>query len=94
MRYGLEVGSEEGKFNWGRFVGSVPGKFTEEIERYGTIVMAHLAEPMSPSPTFSDGIPKYATFVMANKVGSFFPPFLCLSLSGVPPFFVFLSFSS
>ncbi|KAL2624235.1 hypothetical protein R1flu_008480 [Riccia fluitans] len=52
MRYGL------GDFTWSEFSPRLKQKTREEIKDYGTLFLSHIAEDISDSPTFSDGVPK------------------------------------
>uniref|UniRef100_A0A1D1YBA8 CHD3-type chromatin-remodeling factor PICKLE n=1 Tax=Anthurium amnicola TaxID=1678845 RepID=A0A1D1YBA8_9ARAE len=52
MRFGF------GNFDWSEFVSRMKGKSLEEIKEYGTLFMSHIAEEITDSPTFSDGVPK------------------------------------
>ncbi|KAI5063399.1 hypothetical protein GOP47_0021946 [Adiantum capillus-veneris] len=52
MRFGL------GDFSWSEFLPRMKPKTAEEITRYGTLFLTHIAEDISDSPNFSDGVPK------------------------------------
>lgn len=52
MRYGL------GDFSWSEFIPRMKPKSADEIKEYGTLFLTHIAEDISDSPTFSDGVPK------------------------------------
>lgn len=52
MRFGV------GEFDWAEFVPRLKQKTYEEIRDYGRLFLAHLAEEINDSPTFSDGVPK------------------------------------
>ncbi|KAL3680801.1 hypothetical protein R1sor_023757 [Riccia sorocarpa] len=52
MRYGL------GDFTWSEFAPRLKQKTREEIKNYGTLFLSHIAEDISDSPTFTDGVPK------------------------------------
>ncbi|KAK9683495.1 hypothetical protein RND81_10G145300 [Saponaria officinalis] len=52
MRFGA------GDYDWAEFVPRLKQKTYEEIENYGQLFIAHLAERINDSPTFSDGVPK------------------------------------
>ncbi|XP_011622141.1 CHD3-type chromatin-remodeling factor PICKLE isoform X2 [Amborella trichopoda] len=52
MRFGL------GEFDWSEFVSRMKQKTLEEIKVYGTLFLTHIAEDITNSPTFSDGVPK------------------------------------
>lgn len=52
MRFGL------GDFSWSEFLPRMKPKTAEEIKEYGTLFLTHIAEDISESPTFSDGVPK------------------------------------
>ncbi|PQQ21046.1 CHD3-type chromatin-remodeling factor PICKLE [Prunus yedoensis var. nudiflora] len=52
MRFGV------GEYDWKEFTPRMKQKTFEEIENYGRLFLAHIAEEMTDSPTFSDGVPK------------------------------------
>ncbi|KAG6555361.1 hypothetical protein Mapa_002587 [Marchantia paleacea] len=52
MRYGL------GDFTWSEFIPRLKQKSREEIKDYGTLFLSHIAEDISDSSTFNDGVPK------------------------------------
>eukprot|EP00250_Pteridium_aquilinum_P017954 c23861_g1_i1 orf=626-5110(-) len=52
MRFGL------GDFSWSEFLPRMRPKTAEEIKDYGTLFLTHIAEDISESPNFSDGVPK------------------------------------
>jgi len=52
MRFGL------GDFDWSEFIPRMKQKTPEEIKEYGTLFLTHIAEDITDSPTFSDGVPK------------------------------------
>lgn len=52
MRFGV------GEFDWAEFVPRLKQKTYEEIKEYGTLFLSHLAEEITDSPNFSDGVPK------------------------------------
>ncbi|XP_057522880.1 CHD3-type chromatin-remodeling factor PICKLE-like isoform X2 [Amaranthus tricolor] len=52
MRFGV------GEFDWSEFVPRLKQKTYEEIKEYGLLFLSHLAEEISDSPNFSDGVPK------------------------------------
>ncbi|XP_058067586.1 CHD3-type chromatin-remodeling factor PICKLE [Magnolia sinica] len=52
MRYGL------GDFDWSEFVPRMKQKSLEEIKEYGILFLSHIAEDITNSPSFSDGVPK------------------------------------
>lgn len=52
MRFGL------GDFSWSEFMPRMKPKTAEEIKDYGTLFLMHIAEDISDSPNFSDGVPK------------------------------------
>ncbi|KAJ8421601.1 hypothetical protein Cgig2_025730 [Carnegiea gigantea] len=52
MRFGV------GEFDWAEFVPRLKQKTYEEIRDYGRLFLSHLAEEITDSPTFSDGVPK------------------------------------
>ncbi|KAL2926136.1 CHD3-type chromatin-remodeling factor PICKLE [Bienertia sinuspersici] len=52
MRFGV------GEFDWAEFVPRLKQKSYEEIKEYGTLFLTHLAEEITDSPNFSDGVPK------------------------------------
>ncbi|XP_074276619.1 CHD3-type chromatin-remodeling factor PICKLE-like isoform X1 [Silene latifolia] len=57
MRFGA------GDYDWVEFVPRLKQKTYEEIENYGQHFIAHLAEGINDSPTFSDGVPKEGLMV-------------------------------
>ncbi|GAV59961.1 SNF2_N domain-containing protein/Helicase_C domain-containing protein/Chromo domain-containing protein/PHD domain-containing protein/DUF1086 domain-containing protein/DUF1087 domain-containing protein/CHDCT2 domain-containing protein [Cephalotus follicularis] len=52
MRFGV------GEFDWKEFTGRLKQKSFEEIHEYGKVFLSHIAEDLTDSPTFSDGVPK------------------------------------
>ncbi|XP_059642926.1 CHD3-type chromatin-remodeling factor PICKLE [Cornus florida] len=52
MRFGV------GDFDWSEFTPRLKQKTFEEIKDYGTLFLTHIAEDITDSPTFSDGVPK------------------------------------
>ncbi|THG13033.1 hypothetical protein TEA_005145 [Camellia sinensis var. sinensis] len=52
MRFGV------GEFDWAEFTPRLKQKTCEEIKEYGTLFLTHIAEDITDSPTFSDGVPK------------------------------------
>ncbi|KAK1375866.1 CHD3-type chromatin-remodeling factor PICKLE-like [Heracleum sosnowskyi] len=52
MRFGV------GEFDWAEFTPRLKQKTFEEIHAYGKLFLAHIAEEINDSPTFSDGVPK------------------------------------
>lgn len=52
MRFGV------GDFDWAEFTQRLKQKTFEEINAYGKLFLAHIAEDITDSPTFSDGVPK------------------------------------
>ncbi|KAA8518154.1 hypothetical protein F0562_015628 [Nyssa sinensis] len=52
MRFGV------GDFDWAEFAPRLKQKTFEEIKGYGTLFLSHIAEDITDSPTFSDGVPK------------------------------------
>ncbi|XWS17860.1 hypothetical protein CRYUN_Cryun33cG0104600 [Craigia yunnanensis] len=52
MRFGV------GDFDWKEFVSRLKQKTYEEIKDYGILFLKHIAEDITDSPTFSDGVPK------------------------------------
>ncbi|GMJ11122.1 CYTOKININ-HYPERSENSITIVE 2, hypersensitive to red and blue 2, GYMNOS [Hibiscus trionum] len=52
MRFGV------GDFDWKEFIARLKQKTYEEIKEYGTLFLTHIAEDITDSPTFSDGVPK------------------------------------
>ncbi|KAL8108884.1 CHD3-type chromatin-remodeling factor PICKLE isoform X1 [Apium graveolens] len=52
MRFGV------GEFDWAEFTPRLKQKTFEEIDAYGKLFLAHIAEDITESPTFSDGVPK------------------------------------
>ncbi|XWS26170.1 hypothetical protein CRYUN_Cryun26dG0008000 [Craigia yunnanensis] len=52
MRFGV------GDFDWKEFAPRLKQKTYEEIKDYGTLFLTHIAEDITDSPTFSDGVPK------------------------------------
>ncbi|KAK8520284.1 hypothetical protein V6N13_031255 [Hibiscus sabdariffa] len=52
MRFGV------GDFDWKEFVSRLKQKTYEEIKDYGILFLTHIAEDITDSPTFSDGVPK------------------------------------
>ncbi|XP_059290027.1 CHD3-type chromatin-remodeling factor PICKLE-like [Lycium ferocissimum] len=52
MRFGI------GEFDWAEFTPRLKQKTYEEIKDYGALFLSHIAEDITDSPTFSDGVPK------------------------------------
>ncbi|KAK6927610.1 SNF2, N-terminal, partial [Dillenia turbinata] len=52
MRFGV------GNWDWAEFTPRLKQKSYEEIESYGRLFLAHIAEDITDAPTFSDGVPK------------------------------------
>ncbi|KAK4277229.1 hypothetical protein QN277_015253 [Acacia crassicarpa] len=52
MRFGV------GDYDWKEFTPRLKQKTHEEIKDYGVLFLSHIAEDISDSPTFSDGVPK------------------------------------
>ncbi|KAL9338729.1 hypothetical protein Peur_067744 [Populus x canadensis] len=52
MRYGV------GDYDWKEFAPRLKQKTYEEVENYGRLFLTHIAEDLSDSPNFSDGVPK------------------------------------
>ncbi|MBA0627525.1 hypothetical protein Godav_005029 [Gossypium davidsonii] len=52
MRFGV------GDFDWKEFASRLKQKSHDEIKGYGTLFLTHIAEDITDSPTFSDGVPK------------------------------------
>ncbi|XP_044463556.1 CHD3-type chromatin-remodeling factor PICKLE-like isoform X3 [Mangifera indica] len=52
MRFGV------GDFDWKEFAARLKQKSYEEIRNYGVLFLSHIAEDITDSPTFSDGVPK------------------------------------
>ncbi|KAI8547605.1 hypothetical protein RHMOL_Rhmol07G0208400 [Rhododendron molle] len=52
MRFGV------GEWDWAEFTPRMKQKTYEEIKNYGRLFVAHIAEDVNDSPTFSDGVPK------------------------------------
>ncbi|KAF5191952.1 Chd3-type chromatin-remodeling factor pickle [Thalictrum thalictroides] len=52
MRFGV------GDFDWSEFTTRLKQKTFEEIREYGTLFLSHMAEDITDSPSFSDGVPK------------------------------------
>ncbi|KAL2346668.1 hypothetical protein Fmac_000668 [Flemingia macrophylla] len=52
MRFGV------GDFDWKEFTSRMKQKTYEEIKDYGTLFLTHIAEDITDSPTFTDGVPK------------------------------------
>ncbi|KAL4022127.1 hypothetical protein IC575_015850 [Cucumis melo] len=52
MRFGV------GDFDWKEFISRMKQKTYEEIKEYGTLFLSHIAEDITESPNFSDGVPK------------------------------------
>ncbi|XVE71251.1 hypothetical protein DITRI_Ditri10aG0135600 [Diplodiscus trichospermus] len=52
MRFGV------GDFDWKEFAPRLKQKTYDEIKDYGTLFLTHIAEDITDSPTFSDGVPK------------------------------------
>ncbi|KAL2518055.1 CHD3-type chromatin-remodeling factor PICKLE [Abeliophyllum distichum] len=52
MRFGV------GDFDWVQFTPRLKQKTYEEITDYGRLFLSHIAEDITDSPTFSDGVPK------------------------------------
>ncbi|KAL7187272.1 hypothetical protein ACSBR1_037354 [Camellia fascicularis] len=47
-----------GEFDWAEFTPRLKQKTCKEIKEYGTLFLTHIAEDITDSPTFSDGVPK------------------------------------
>ncbi|XP_054798276.1 CHD3-type chromatin-remodeling factor PICKLE isoform X2 [Prosopis cineraria] len=52
MRFGV------GDYDWKEFAPRLKQKTYEEIKDYGFLFLSHIAEDITDSPTFSDGVPK------------------------------------
>ncbi|KAF5461360.1 hypothetical protein F2P56_017465 [Juglans regia] len=52
MRFGV------GDFDWKEFTSRMKQKTYEEIKDYGVLFLSHIAEDITDTPTFSDGVPK------------------------------------
>ncbi|CAJ1973658.1 unnamed protein product [Sphenostylis stenocarpa] len=52
MRFGV------GDFDWKEFTSRLKQKTYEEIKDYGTLFLSHIAEDITDSSTFTDGVPK------------------------------------
>ncbi|XP_045804339.1 CHD3-type chromatin-remodeling factor PICKLE isoform X2 [Trifolium pratense] len=52
MRFGV------GDFDWKEFTSRMKQKTYEEIKDYGTLFLSHIAEDITDSSTFTDGVPK------------------------------------
>ncbi|XP_015945340.1 CHD3-type chromatin-remodeling factor PICKLE [Arachis duranensis] len=52
MRFGV------GEFDWKEFTSRMKQKTYQEIKDYGTLFLSHIAEDITDSSTFSDGVPK------------------------------------
>lgn len=52
MRFGV------GEFDWADFAPRLKQKSYKEIKEYGILFLTHIAEDITESPTFSDGVPK------------------------------------
>ncbi|KAJ6295378.1 hypothetical protein OIU78_023405 [Salix suchowensis] len=52
MRFGA------GDYDWKEFAPRLKQKTYDEVENYGRLFLAHIAEDLSDSPHFSDGVPK------------------------------------
>ncbi|KAH1119521.1 hypothetical protein GLYMA_17G217300v4 [Glycine max] len=52
MRFGV------GDFDWKEFTSRMKQKSYEEIMEYGKLFLSHIAEDITDSPTFTDGVPK------------------------------------
>ncbi|KAK7377174.1 hypothetical protein VNO80_02594 [Phaseolus coccineus] len=52
MRFGV------GDFDWSEFTARIKQKSFEEIHEYGQLLLSHISEEITDSPTFSDGVPK------------------------------------
>ncbi|OIV96461.1 hypothetical protein TanjilG_07853 [Lupinus angustifolius] len=52
MRFGV------GDFDWKEFTSRMKKKTYEEIKDYGTLFLSHIAEDITDSSTFADGVPK------------------------------------
>ncbi|KAI8569193.1 hypothetical protein RHMOL_Rhmol02G0259700 [Rhododendron molle] len=52
LRFGV------GQYDWAEFTPRMKQKTYEEIKEYGTLFLSHIAEDITDSPTFSDGVPK------------------------------------
>ncbi|CAN4097907.1 unnamed protein product [Withania somnifera] len=52
MRFGV------GDYDWAEFTRRLKQKTYEEIKDYGILFLSHIAEDITESPTFTDGVPK------------------------------------
>ncbi|XP_061964323.1 CHD3-type chromatin-remodeling factor PICKLE-like isoform X3 [Populus nigra] len=52
MRFGV------GDYDWKEFASRLKQKTYEEVENYGRLFLTHIAEDLTDSPNFSDGVPK------------------------------------
>nr|XP_016486927.1 PREDICTED: CHD3-type chromatin-remodeling factor PICKLE-like [Nicotiana tabacum] len=52
MRFGV------GDYDWAEFTPRLKQKTYEEIRDYGNLFLSHIAEDITESPTFTDGVPK------------------------------------
>ncbi|XP_047161862.1 CHD3-type chromatin-remodeling factor PICKLE-like [Vigna umbellata] len=52
MRFGV------GDYDWKEFASRMKHKSYEEITEYGKLFLSHIAEDITDSPTFTDGVPK------------------------------------
>ncbi|KAF3663130.1 Golgi SNAP receptor complex member 1-1 [Capsicum annuum] len=52
MRFGV------GDYDWAEFTPRLKQKTYEEIRDYGTLFLSHIAEDITESPSFTDGVPK------------------------------------
>uniref|UniRef100_A0A6N2N8A0 CHD3-type chromatin-remodeling factor PICKLE n=1 Tax=Salix viminalis TaxID=40686 RepID=A0A6N2N8A0_SALVM len=52
MRFGV------GDYDWKEFAPRLKQKTYEEVENYGRLFLTHIAEDLTDSPNFSDGVPK------------------------------------
>ncbi|CAL5332035.1 unnamed protein product [Camellia sinensis] len=59
-----------GEFDWAEFTPRLKQKTCEEIKEYGTLFLTHIAEDITDSPTFSDGVPKEGRRIEDVKAAS------------------------
>ncbi|WVY90000.1 hypothetical protein V8G54_035514 [Vigna mungo] len=52
MRFGV------GDYDWKQFAPRIKHKSYKEITEYGNLLLSHIAEDITDSPTFTDGVPK------------------------------------
>ncbi|KAK4755859.1 hypothetical protein SAY87_009616 [Trapa incisa] len=52
MRFGI------GDYDWSKFIHRIKHKPNEAVFEYGKLFLTHIAEDLTDSPTFSDGVPK------------------------------------